>query len=110
METDAFTLLNTINHEILKQYSDLLKMGDLFCRTYKTEKLKLPYHLNIIDELHINENGHSRILMRLFCYRNDKGDYEFLKSFINYIQSNNHSGEFKRIQIENIGYVDWLRR
>ena len=98
---DTFKLFNSINEEIVKQYSDLLRIGELFCRTYESEKLKLPYHLNIIDELHINENGHSRILMRLFCYRNDKGDYEFLKSFINYIQSNNHSGEFKRIQIEN---------
>ena len=101
METDAFTLLNTINHEILKQYSDLLKMGDLFCRTYKTEKLKLPYHLNIIDELHINENGHSRILMRLFCYRNENGEYVFLKSFVDYIKSNTHSEEFNKIIICN---------
>ena len=101
METGAFLLLNTINHEIFKQYSDLLKMGEMFCRTYKTEKLKLPYHLNIIDELHINENGHSRILMRLFCYRNENGEYAFLKSFVDYIKSITHSEEFKRIKIDN---------
>lgn len=98
---DAFKLLNSINEEILHQYSELLKIGDILCRTYESEKLKLPYHLNIIDELHINENGHSRILMRLFCYRNEKGEYEFLKSFIDYIQSNTHSDEFKRIKIDN---------
>ena len=101
METDAFALLNTINHEIFNQYSDLLKMGDMLCKTYISEKLKLPYHLNIIDELHINENGHSRILMRLFCYRNENGEYVFLKSFIDYIKSNTHLEEFKRIKIEN---------
>lgn len=98
---DAFKLLNSINEEILHQYSELLKIGDIICRTYESEKLKLPYHLNIIDELHINENGHSRILMRLFCYRNEKGEYEFLKSFIDYVQSNTHSDEFKRIKIDN---------
>lgn len=98
---DAFKLLYSINEEILHQYSELLKIGNILCRTYESEKLKLPYHLNIIDELHINENGHSRILMRLFCYRNEKGEYEFLKSFIDYIQSNTHSDEFKRIKIDN---------
>ena len=98
---DTFKLFNSINEEIVKQYSDLLRIGELFCRTYESEKLKLPYHLNIIDELHINENGHSRILMRLFCYRNEKGEYEFLKSFIDYIHSNTHSDEFKRIKIDN---------
>lgn len=107
---DAFILLNSINEEILHQYTELLKIGELLCRNYESEKLKLPYHLNIIDELHINENGHSRILMRLFCYRNEKGEYEFLKSFIDYIQSNTHSGEFKRIKIENPSITQELQR
>lgn len=98
---EAFKLLNSINEEILHQYFKLLNIADILCRTYESEKLKLPYHLNIIDELHINENGHSRILMRLFCYRNEKGEYEFLKSFIDYIHSNTHSDEFKRIKIDN---------
>lgn len=101
MEKDEFILLETINNEIIKQFSDLLKKGDILCRTYKMEKLKLPYHLNIIDELHINENGHSRILMRLFCYRNENGEYVFLKSFIDYIKSKTHSEEFNRIKIES---------
>lgn len=107
---NAFKLLNSINEEILHQYSELLNIGDLLCRTYELEKLKLPYHLNIIDELHINENGHSRILMRLFCYRNANGEYEFLKSFIDYILSNTHSGEFKRIKIENPSITQELQR
>ena len=107
---DAFILLNSINEEILHQYSELLKIGELLCRTYESEKLKLPYHLNIIDELHINENGHSRILMRLFSYRNEKGEYEFLRSFIDYIQSNTHSEEFKRIKIEIPSITQELQR
>ena len=48
----------------------------------------LPYHLNIIDELHINENGHSRILYKLLEYRNPDGDYIFLKSLLKYISKN----------------------
>ena len=30
-----------------------------------------PYHLNIIDELYINENGHSIILAKLLQYKSD---------------------------------------
>jgi hypothetical protein len=37
--------------------------------------------------------------MRLFCYRNEKGEYEFLKSFIDFIRFNTHSEDFKRIKI-----------
>jgi hypothetical protein len=40
---------------------------------YHTEKEKLiknaPYHLNIIDELHANENSHSRILVKILQYQ-----------------------------------------
>lgn len=44
-----------------------------------------PYRLNVIDELHINENGHSRILTKLLQYRNKNGKYVFLESLLNYI-------------------------
>lgn len=44
-----------------------------------------PYHLNVIEELHINENGHSRILCKLLQYRSQDGTYEFLNSFLSYI-------------------------
>lgn len=36
-----------------------------FCRKYRIEKAKLPYSINILDELHGNENFHSRLLTRL---------------------------------------------
>ena len=34
---NAFKLLNSINEEILHQYSELLNIGDLLCRTYELE-------------------------------------------------------------------------
>ena len=46
---------------------------------------KLPYHLNVIDELHINENAHSRILTKLLQYKSESGRYEFLESLLAYI-------------------------
>ena len=52
-----------------------------FTRRYKHLKQKLPYHINVIDELHVNENANSRILVSLFKYK-DNGEYTLLKSFI----------------------------
>ncbi len=52
-----------------------------FTRRYKHLKQKLPYHINVIDELHVNENANSRILASLLQY-NENGEYTLLKSFI----------------------------
>ena len=52
-----------------------------FTGRYKHLKEKLPYHINVIDELHVNENANSRILASLFKYK-DNGEYTLLKSFI----------------------------
>lgn len=52
-----------------------------FTGRYKHLKEKLPYHINVIDELHVNENANSRVLASLFKYK-DNGEYTLLKSFI----------------------------
>lgn len=52
-----------------------------FTGRYKHLKDKLPYHINVIDELHVNENANSRILAALLQY-NENGEYTLLKSFI----------------------------
>lgn len=49
------------------------------------EELKLPYHLNVIDELHINENGHSRILHKMLSYKDPRGEYPILQSMIDHL-------------------------
>lgn len=59
-----------------------------------------PYHLNIIEELHANENAHSRILAKLFQYKNTDGEYVILKSFIEYILKNNKDKAFDKIEIK----------
>lgn len=46
---------------------------------------RVPYHLNLIDELHINENAHSRILCQLLRYQNIDGRYVFLESLFKYL-------------------------
>lgn len=59
-----------------------------------------PYHLNIIEELHANENAHSRILAKLFQYKNTNEEYIILKSFVEYIKENNKAKSFDKIEIK----------
>ena len=92
--------INKIQDAIQNAWNELLLFVDKFSYAVSQEKLKLPYHLNVIDELHINENGHSRILYKLLLYVNVNGEYEILESLINYIQQHTHSSEFDRIQIK----------
>ena len=65
----------------------------------KNNKHLVPYHLNLIDELHINENGHSRILYKLLEYRDPAGDYIFLKSLLKNIAKNCEA--FEKICVTN---------
>ncbi|MBO4333298.1 MAG: PD-(D/E)XK nuclease family protein [Paludibacteraceae bacterium] len=79
---------------------DFLSFIDDFGKKYDEELRRLPYPINVIDELHINENGHSRILAQLFCYVNEKGEYEILQSLVNYIVScNKGESSFSRIRV-----------
>lgn len=76
---------------------ELLKFSEEFREKKKVEENKLPYHVNIIDELHINENGHSRILTKLLQYKNEKNEYEILQSLLDYTKQKN----FWEIEITN---------
>lgn len=68
--------------EIEKKYKTILDAAHQYSVLYKKEKDKFPYRLNVIEELHDDENAHSRILLRLLQYK-DGNDYVWLKSFIN---------------------------
>ena len=65
----TFTLYNSIQKYVEKECENMFSLANGLEKE-KQEKLNLlPYHLNVIDELHINENGHSRILTKLLQYR-----------------------------------------
>lgn len=50
---------------------------------YKESIESYPYNINLIDELHANENAHSRILSKLLQYRDTrKQTYPILESFL----------------------------
>lgn len=62
-----------------------LDLAEGVAKVIEENKHLVPYHLNLIDELHINENGHSRILYKLLEYRDPEGRYKFLESLLKYI-------------------------
>ena len=83
-------------------YDSLIKLLNDFNERYTILKRSLPYHLNVIDELHINENAHSRILCKLLQYQSESGKYEFLESLIRFIvNKDKHNVSFSKIEIKN---------
>lgn len=107
MEEQQITdILNFVN-SVLQNKSDAehrsiqsaLDLAEGVAGTIAKNKHLVPYHLNLIDELHINENGHSRILYKLLEYRNPNGDYIFLKSLLKYIAKNCEA--FEKICVKN---------
>ena len=85
METTSFISAINFSNSIINHNIDELKRTFTslaeFNTIYKEEKSNLPYHINLIDELHADENAHSRILAKLLRYKeNDK--YPFLESFL----------------------------
>ena len=73
----------------MEEMKKLLELLKSFSNRYNELKSHLPYHVNVIDELHINENAHSRILCKLLLFRSDTGEYEILQSLIKYISRYN---------------------
>lgn len=105
-EQQVTDILNFVN-SVLQNKSDAehrsiqsaLDLAEGVAGTIAKNKHLVPYHLNLIDELHINENGHSRILYKLLEYRNPNGDYIFLKSLLKYISKNCEA--FEKICVTN---------
>ena len=64
----------------------LIKIAKELNELYKSKKAALPYSLNVIRELHANENANSRILRGLLQY-SCEGQYPILQSFIELLQT-----------------------
>ena len=98
--TRALSLLKGVNHEIANKVHQLLEVAEAVRQKSERAKALLPYHINLIDELYINENGHSRILAKLLQYRSGKGQYEILQSFIDFVISNSLIDDGSKIHIQ----------
>lgn len=82
------------------KYADILALAKEYSEKFEEVKKKQPYHLNIIEELHINENAHSRILAKLLQYKDNEGKYVFLQSLLEYINDKNGSScDFSKINV-----------
>lgn len=62
----------------------ILNNKDAILSKYEYEKNKLPYNINLLDEIHANENAHSRILVKILKYTLN-GDYVILRSFLDFL-------------------------
>ena len=60
---------------------------------------ELPYNINVIDELHANENAHSRILCKLLQYKDSSNKFRILEDLIQYISQLDGKEEFASIKI-----------
>lgn len=93
---------NSFSGLVIDAYSSLMEFVREFHSQMIESKKKLPYNINIIDELHINENGHSRILYKLLLYETDVGRYDILNSLLCYIKDTYpHKKAFRRIKLNN---------
>ena len=82
----------------LENTKELWKFISEFINKYREAEKKLPYHINVIDELHANENAHSRILAKLLQHKT-YGKFEILESFIQYLKEK--SSAFGNIKVES---------
>lgn len=87
----------------MKQKNSVMEADNISSLLHEIEHLrssidsvqcKYPYRLNVIDELHINENGHSRILSKLLQYRSESGQYIYLESLLSYINTHKEGVHF----------------
>ena len=81
-----------------KSINDSINLAQQIIQVIEAAKQKLPYNINVIDELHANENAHSRILCKLLQYQDIEGRYRILESLLHYISSNKQ--EFSRISFD----------
>lgn len=81
--------------------SETIKLASIIFQKKEELKQELPYHINVIDELHINENGHSRILTQLLKYKTPDSYYPLLESLLQLVIGKYPQKSFDKINICN---------
>lgn len=92
------------NPESKIKIENTFKLAEKVAEIKKEEEKKIPYQLNIIDELHINENGHSRVLCKLLNYRDlNNNTPVYLLSLLKYIKEKYGStnNDWAKLSISN---------
>lgn len=88
-------------YNAMYEISETIKLATELLTRKEELKQELPYHINVIDELHINENGHSRILTKLLKYKNPAGHFPLLESLLLYIIEKYPEKSFDKINISD---------
>lgn len=77
----ALDLCIALEKRTQQNHGELFALLVDFNNVYEIESEKLPYHINLIDELHADENSHSRIFAKLLRYKKNCR-FLFLESFL----------------------------
>ena len=95
----AIDFSNRLVDKRMNSMRTLFMFFDGFGEIYQNEKKKLPFHINIIDELRADENAHSRILAKFLMYEDlISREYDIFKSFIGYLVENYNNKKLNNIQ------------
>jgi hypothetical protein len=103
---NAMNFSNLLKTENRENFQNLLKFLVDFREIYDKEKADLPYHINLIDELHADENAHSRIFAKLLRYK-EKDKFPFLENFLNNVCDFDLSIEKPEVKkVDSCGRID----
>ena len=102
----AIRLSNAIENRIRSNLKSIFKTLTDFSQLYELEKAKLPYHINLIDEIQADENAHSRILAQILRYNNNNR-YPFLESFLTHLCGFDLQVEKPDVKkVDSCGHID----
>ena len=65
---------------------NLINLKEDFIKLRIEKNSKLPHQINLIDELHANENAHSRIFLKILCFK-ENNRYPLFELFLNFFKS-----------------------
>ena len=103
---NAFEFSDSVVENECNNFNDTLNFLHTFSPKYQEEKAKLPFHFNVIDELHADENSHSRIFAQLLRYKKN-GKFEYLESFLRNVAKFDLSVKNPKVErVDSCGRID----
>lgn len=74
-------ILNLLGRIEIAAITSIAGFQEKFCSEVKVQRAKLPYSINLLDEIHADENAHSRIFLKLLAFYEDD-EYSILCAFL----------------------------